>query len=51
MALTESAIKNAKPAEKVYRLTDEYGLFIEIRPTGKRVVNHFSERKLSHSLI
>jgi integrase len=32
--LTEVQIKNAKPREKAYRLYDERGMYIEIRPYG-----------------
>lgn len=34
MALTDTAIKNAKPAEKPRRLSDEKGLYLEISPRG-----------------
>lgn len=34
MALSEVKIKNAKPREKVYRISDGQGLCIEIKPTG-----------------
>lgn len=34
MALTDTAIRNAKPAEKAYSLTDERGLSIQIQPSG-----------------
>lgn len=34
MPLTHVAIKNAKPKEKAYKLSDEKGLFLFITPTG-----------------
>jgi len=34
--LTDTAIKNAKPKEKPYRLADEKGLYLEVRPTGSK---------------
>lgn len=34
MALTDIAIKNAKPHEKTYKLSDSGGLYIEISPSG-----------------
>lgn len=34
MALTDTAIKNAKPTEKPRRLSDEKGLYLEISPRG-----------------
>lgn len=34
MALTASQIKNAKPREKQYKLYDEKGLFVIVRPNG-----------------
>ncbi|MGB4064201.1 MAG: integrase arm-type DNA-binding domain-containing protein [Azonexus sp.] len=36
MPLTEIAIKAAKPAEKITRLYDEKGLYLEISPAGGR---------------
>jgi hypothetical protein len=32
--LTELALKAAKPKEKIYKLADGRGLYIEINPTG-----------------
>ena len=37
MALTDLAIRQAKPQEKPYRLSDGNGLHLEIRPTGAKV--------------
>ncbi|WP_424140089.1 tyrosine-type recombinase/integrase [Roseomonas chloroacetimidivorans] len=34
--LTERAVANAKPREKVYRLSDGDGLLLEVRPAGGR---------------
>ena len=34
MALTETAIRNAKPKDKSYKLYDEKGLFLQITPNG-----------------
>ena len=34
MPLTNSAIKNAKPAERPLRMFDEIGLYLEVAPTG-----------------
>lgn len=34
--LTDTQIKNLKPADKIYRKTDQQGLTIEIRPNGKK---------------
>jgi integrase len=36
MALTDTAIRNAKPGEKPFRLYDEKGLYLEVRPTGAK---------------
>lgn len=36
MALTDTAVKNAKPKEKQYRLTDGQGLYLLIKPSGKK---------------
>jgi len=32
--LTEVAVKNAKPREKTYRMYDERGMYLEVRPYG-----------------
>lgn len=34
MALTETALKNMRPADKTYTKSDERGLYIEVFPTG-----------------
>jgi hypothetical protein len=34
MALTDAAIRNAKPGEKPVKLFDERGLYLEISPNG-----------------
>lgn len=36
MALTDVAIRQAKPGDKPRKLTDERGLYIEIRPSGNK---------------
>lgn len=36
MALTDSGIKQAKPREKAYRLSDAQGLYVEITPAGSK---------------
>ena len=37
MSLSEFAIRSAKPEKKPYRMKDDGGLFLEIRPAGKKV--------------
>ena len=37
MALSDTALRNAKPADRQYKLHDEGGLFIIIRPTGGKL--------------
>ena len=37
MPLNDKSILNAKPTDKAYRLSDGGALYIEIRPTGKKV--------------
>ncbi len=34
MALTDTAIRNAKPKDKAYKLYDEKGLFLQVTPNG-----------------
>jgi integrase len=36
MALTDTQLKNAKPKEKPYRLSDAKGLYAEIQPNGSK---------------
>lgn len=36
MPLTDSAIRNAKPSDKPYKLSDEKGLFLLITPNGSK---------------
>lgn len=36
MALTDNAIKAAKPLEKPYKMADEKGLFLLVNPNGRR---------------
>jgi len=40
MALTEAKIKALAIKEKTYRVADENGLFLEVRPSGSRVWRH-----------
>jgi len=37
MALTDVAIRNAKPKDKPYKLGDTLGLFLLVQPTGGRL--------------
>lgn len=36
MSLTDTAIRNAKPQAKPYKLADEKGLFLQVQPNGSR---------------
>jgi integrase len=36
MSLTDTTIRNAKPAEKPYKLSDEKGLFVLVHPNGSK---------------
>jgi integrase len=37
MSLTELEIKNAKPTAKRYKMTDDDGLYLDVRSTGKKI--------------
>jgi hypothetical protein len=37
MALTDIEIRGARAAEKSYRMKDDFGLYLDVRPTGKKV--------------
>jgi integrase len=47
LALTELAIKQAKPEDKTYMLTDGHGLGLEVRPDGKKywILRYWVNRK------
>ena len=34
--LTDTQIKNAKPKEKPFKLSDSNGLYLEVRPNGSK---------------
>jgi hypothetical protein len=34
--LTDTACRNAKPKDKLYKLSDEKGLYLEVMPTGAK---------------
>jgi hypothetical protein len=36
MPLTDTAVRQARPKEKVYKLRDERGLLLMVRPTGAK---------------
>ena len=40
MALTDPKIKQAKPGEKIQRLSDEKGLYLEVHPNGSKYWRH-----------
>jgi hypothetical protein len=37
MPLTETAVRNAKSREKLYKLSDEKGLYEQINPNGSKL--------------
>jgi hypothetical protein len=37
MALSDTAIRNAKPREKPYKLADGGGLFLQVYPGGSKL--------------
>ncbi|WP_243445602.1 Arm DNA-binding domain-containing protein [Sphingosinicella microcystinivorans] len=37
MALTDTAIRNAKPKEKPYKVTDALGLYLLVNPHGGKL--------------
>lgn len=47
MALTELMLKQAKPEEKTYTLSDGKGLMLEIRPNGKKywIIRYWENKK------
>ena len=36
MPLTDAKVKNAKAGEKMYRLYDKEGLYLQVQPNGSR---------------
>jgi integrase len=37
MSLTDTAIRNAKPREKAYKIFDQKGLYLEVHPNGSKL--------------
>jgi hypothetical protein len=37
MSLTETTVRNSKPREKPYKLSDEKGLYVEVNPNGAKL--------------
>ena len=53
LPLTDSQIKKAKPKEKVYKLFDENGLYLEIKPNGKktwRIKYRFDNKEKNYTI-
>ena len=51
--LTDVVIRQAKPKEKTYRLSDGKGLYIEIRPNGSkywRIAYRFNDKQKTLAL-
>ena len=40
MSLTHTQVTGAKPKEKIYRLRDGQGLFLEVHPGGRKYWRH-----------
>ena len=36
MPLTDTKVRQAKPKEKIYKLSDEKGMYLEVSPTGSK---------------
>lgn len=36
MSLTDTKVKNARPAEKAVKLTDGFGLYLLVHPNGSK---------------
>jgi integrase len=52
MSLTDTAVRNAKPREKSYKLSDAHGLYLQVEPSGSKLWRlkyrfHGRERRLS----
>jgi hypothetical protein len=53
MALTNTQIKNAKPKDKQYRLSDQGGLSLIVRPTGSKAWKYdyrLDGKRLTHTI-
>jgi len=55
MALTDIKARQAKPQEKIYRITDEQGLYLEVHPSGSKYWRHKyrfagKEKRISHGV-
>lgn len=55
MALTDPKIRQAKPKEKAYKLSDGNGLYLEVQPNGSKWWRHKyrfagKEKRISHGV-
>ena len=53
MALTNTQVKNAKPKDKQYRLSDQGGLSLIVRPTGSKAWKYdyrMGGKRLTHTI-
>ena len=53
MALTNTQIKNAKPKDKQYKLSDQGGLSLIVRPTGSKAWKYdyrLNSKRLTHTI-
>ncbi|MGC4250788.1 MAG: Arm DNA-binding domain-containing protein [Sphingobium sp.] len=48
MALTDTAVRNAKPKSKPYKITDGQGLYLLVNPGGSKLYRRLSGRSRRH---
>ena len=47
--LTDAHCRNAKPREKLYRLNDQRGLYLEVKPNGVKAWRDRKSTRLNSS--
>jgi len=53
MGMSNTQIKNAKPTEKQYKLSDQGGLYLLVRPNGSKVWRYdyrLNDKRLTHTI-
>jgi len=53
MSLTNTQIKNAKPKDKQYKLSDQGGLYLLVRPNGSKAWKYdyrLNNKRLTHTI-
>ena len=53
MGMTNTQIKNAKPKDSPYKLSDQGGLYLFVKPNGSKVWRYdykLNDKRLTHTI-